>query len=452
MRKLWKKINVTAVAAAVLAAAMVCSASAAFETPAFTDVPKSHWAYTFIETAAGKGWVSGTGGGKFEPAKNLTNAEFVTMLVNAWYPDDYAEIKPNVGSAYWWTPYLHTASVVGMLMNTEVGESYFENDLEFPASAANTKISRYEMALMIANVMKQKKITVDSGKLSAAPGSIADYSSIPEKYKDAVATCFAAGVLSGKGEGKFAGQDNLTRAESAAVLCNIYKLFSGEDLTGGSGTTNPVNPDPVVPEEPEQPDQPVVGRDANGYTTAASVNSVNPKVGKSDDYKTKGRADTPNKNGYYTAANVDFGEAKLVYEFLDMVNEARAAEGHAPVTWTNLDSMEEYTLLRAQELTVVHSHERPGYSEANPGEKYSFLGEIIAGDDNNNSARITKVFDAWMNSPGHRRSIMEDAYITMCAAKVKNHWIITFGGSGTPNFIDSGSEVSYERHNGWLTD
>ena len=80
------------------------------------------------------------------------------------------------------------------------------------------------------------------------------------------------------------------------------------------------------------------------------------------------------------------------------------------------------------------------------------LGEIIAGDDNNNSARITKVFDAWMNSPGHRRSIMEDAYITMCAAKVKNHWIITFGGSGTPNFIDSGSEVSYERHNGWLTD
>lgn len=442
MRKLWKKINVTAVVAAVLAVTMVCSAFAAFETPTFTDVPKSHWAYTFIETAAGKGWVSGTGGGKFEPTKNLTNAEFVTMLVNAWYPDDYAEIKPNVGSAYWWTPYLHTASIVGMLLNTEVGESYFENDLEFPASAANTKISRYEMALMIANVMKQKKITVDSGKLSAAPGSIADYSSIPEKYKDAVTTCFAAGVLSGKGEGKFAGQDNLTRAESAAVLCNIYKLFSGEDLTGGSGTTTP-----VVPEEPEQPEQPIGGRDTNGYTTAASVNSANPKVGKSDDYKTKGRADTPNKNGYYTAANVDFGEAKLVYEFLDMVNEARAAEGHAPVTWTNLDSMEEYTLLRAQELTVVYSHERPGYSENNPGEKYNFLGEIIAG---NRTAE--KTFEDWMNSPGHRRSIMEDAYVTMCAARNGNNWVITFGGSGDPGSIDAGAEVSYERENGWLTD
>lgn len=264
MRKLWKKINVTAVAAAVLAVTMVFSAFAAFETPAFTDVPKSHWAYTFIETAAGKGWVSGTGGGKFEPTKNLTNAEFVTMLVNAWYPDDYAEIKPNVGSAYWWTPYLHTASVVGMLMNTEVGESYFENDLEFPASAANTKISRYEMALMIANVMKQKKITVDSSELSAARNSIADYSSIPEKYKDAVTTCFAAGVLSGKGEGKFAGQDNLTRAESAAVLCNIYKLFSGEDLTGGSGTTTP----DIGEFNPSEGDQDsfkyVIPADANG--------------------------------------------------------------------------------------------------------------------------------------------------------------------------------------------
>ena len=445
MRKLWKKINVTAVVAAVLAATMVFSAFAAFETPTFTDVSKSHWAYTFIETAAGKGWVSGTGGGKFEPTKNLTNAEFVTMLVNAWYPDDYAEIKPNVGSAYWWTPYLHTASVVGMLMNTKVGESYFENDLEFPASAANTKISRYEMALMIANVMKQKKITVDSGKLSAAPGSIADYSSIPEKYKDAVTTCFAAGVLSGKGEGKFAGQDNLTRAESAAVLCNIYKLFSGEDLTGG-GTTTPSNPDPVVPEQPEQP---IGGRDANGYTTAASVNSVNPKVGKSDDYKTKGRADTPNKNGYYTAANVDFGDAKLVYEFLDMVNEARAAEGHAPVTWTNLDSMEEYTLLRARELTVVYSHERPGYSEDNPGEMYNFLGENIA-EGFGGSAKRT--FDAWMNSSGHRRAIMDDAQVTMCAAKCGKYWVITFGGSGAPSLMDAACLVSYERDNGWLTD
>ena len=53
MRKLWKKINVTAVVAAVLAVTMVFSAFAAFETPTFTDVPKSHWAYTFIETAAG---------------------------------------------------------------------------------------------------------------------------------------------------------------------------------------------------------------------------------------------------------------------------------------------------------------------------------------------------------------------------------------------------------------
>lgn len=432
----------------IMTLGMFVQAFAVYETPSFTDVPKSHWAYTFIETAAGKGWVSGTGGGKFEPTKNLTNAEFVTMLVNAWYPDDYAEIKPNVGSTYWWTPYLHTASIVGMLLNTEVGESYFESDLEFPASVANTKISRYEMALMIANVMKQKKITVDSSELSAARNSIADYSSIPEKYKDAVATCFAAGVLSGKGEGKFAGQDNLTRAESAAVLCNIYKLFSGEDLTGG-GTTTPSNPDPVMPEQPEQP---IVGRDANGYTTAASVNSVNPKVGKSDDYKTKGRADEPNKNGYYTAANIDFGDAKLVYEFLDMVNEARAAEGHAPVTWTNLDSMEEYTLLRAQELTVVHSHERPGYSEDDPGEKYNFLSEIIAGNDNNNSTRIAKVFEGWMNSPGHRRAIMDDAQVTMCAAKVKNHWVITFGGSGAPSLMDAACLVSYERDNGWLLD
>ena len=159
--------------------------------------------------------------------------------------------------------------------------------------------------------------------------------------------------------------------------------------------------------------------------------------------KTKGRADTPNKNGYYTAANVDFGDAKLVYEFLDMVNEARVAEGHAPVTWTDLDSMEEYTLLRARELNELYSHERPGSQYG------GFTKEVAAEGFGGNTERT---FDGWMNSPGHRRTIMEDSNIFMCAAKCNKYWIITFGGSGAPGLLEGGALVDYEKQNGWLTD
>ena len=46
----------------------------------FLDVPKSFWGYESIERAAQLGYVNGVGGGKFEPNRQLTRAEFVTML------------------------------------------------------------------------------------------------------------------------------------------------------------------------------------------------------------------------------------------------------------------------------------------------------------------------------------------------------------------------------------
>lgn len=72
----------------------------------FLDVPKSFWGYESIERAAQLGYVNGVGGGRFEPNRQLTRAEFVTMLYrmagksaastaaaftdvpqNAWYRD-----------------------------------------------------------------------------------------------------------------------------------------------------------------------------------------------------------------------------------------------------------------------------------------------------------------------------------------------------------------------------
>lgn len=45
----------------------------------FSDVLESHWAYKFIDSAATKGWVGGYPDGTFEPDKNITRAEVVTI-------------------------------------------------------------------------------------------------------------------------------------------------------------------------------------------------------------------------------------------------------------------------------------------------------------------------------------------------------------------------------------
>lgn len=49
-------------------------------TMRFTDVSDSHWAYSYIVSAATKGWINGYTDGTFRPDNNITRAEVVTMV------------------------------------------------------------------------------------------------------------------------------------------------------------------------------------------------------------------------------------------------------------------------------------------------------------------------------------------------------------------------------------
>ena len=51
----------------------------------FTDVEPGFWAYSFIEQAAEKGYVSGTSSTTFTPNQPVTNAEWMTMITRAFY-------------------------------------------------------------------------------------------------------------------------------------------------------------------------------------------------------------------------------------------------------------------------------------------------------------------------------------------------------------------------------
>jgi hypothetical protein len=50
----------------------------------FTDVSKSHWAYTTIRSATAKGLMVGYGNGKFGPSDTLTNSQIAQNLFNAY--------------------------------------------------------------------------------------------------------------------------------------------------------------------------------------------------------------------------------------------------------------------------------------------------------------------------------------------------------------------------------
>ena len=85
MKKIFNNKVVSIVVALALVCGVVMSAFAAndYVNPTFTDVPKSHWGYTFVEKAVEKGWVSGMGDGTFAPNNSKRQCHLFPVLRHA---------------------------------------------------------------------------------------------------------------------------------------------------------------------------------------------------------------------------------------------------------------------------------------------------------------------------------------------------------------------------------
>lgn len=259
--------------------------------PTFTDVPTTHWAYSYIEEMAEKGIMDGVGNGRFAPTQELSTAEFATMIARAFWPNALSEYTVDErffeNPSAWWVPYVGLVDWKNGLLNT-VAYSEMQNHPSNGGTGlyvyqwgnyVTEPISRYDMASMIYNLMTAKQVSLPTAsEQTAARSQINDWDHVPPLYQTAVSVSYAAGILNGKDGGLFAGSDTMTRAEAAAVISRLLAKGIGPDQA--SVTPAPTSPTP----------SPAAGgeKDADGYTTANSVNSVKPSVGKSDAYKTKG--------------------------------------------------------------------------------------------------------------------------------------------------------------------
>ena len=183
----------------------------------FTDVPSNYWGYSYITEAASKGLVSGTGNGQYQPEAALTQTQFVTMVCNMFYSTAVA----NQGtSSQWWLPYMNVSRGAGLLANTTIAQQYSANG--WNASVDRTTITRYDMAQILANVATaQSWEAPDSLTLMYARLLIEDWDSIPSQYRNAVASSYARGFLTGDENRNFNGEASTTRAQAAVVLCAL---------------------------------------------------------------------------------------------------------------------------------------------------------------------------------------------------------------------------------------
>ena len=182
----------------------------------FSDVPTTHWAHDYIEKAVAEGWVNGVGNNRFAPDKEISYAEFSTMLVRAYYED---ELNAYAGSSDpWFMPYCTVAHDLRLYDGTNMGQSAFD-------AIAEISCNRYEMAQLLYNILNDQDAMpeYDAASIQA---KIGDWSSITGKYKDAVAGVFAAGLIGGvDANGTFNGDGVMTRAQAATVMCRLAELI-----------------------------------------------------------------------------------------------------------------------------------------------------------------------------------------------------------------------------------
>jgi len=228
-------------AALALGACLLIGSAQAVKASDFTDLKSNHWAYSYIDKAAGAGLVSGMGNGKFGPEEKLSNAQFITMVCNLLYEDNVKSFPSGSGSS-WWLPYLNAAQSVGILDNTTIAAERAAASA-WSAKMANAEINRYDMAQIMMNVAKQEGwSSATSAQISAAKSQIADWSSIPSKYQDAVASAYAKKYLSGMdSQGTFLGTATMNRAQGAVVLCKLSDENETAQNPVYTNTTNLVN-------------------------------------------------------------------------------------------------------------------------------------------------------------------------------------------------------------------
>lgn len=206
------KQRITRCIAMILVIVVTCSygvMAVGANTPTFSDVPETFWAYEQIERAYDAGVMAGTyyneqtGERRFSPEGELTIAQWVVILTRAFYA---SEVDASTVTGTWYAKNDAVAKAHNLYnkMGTVVMDS---------------PCTRAQMALIIYNVMVDKGADMPSqAELQATKAKIPDINKNSFVYHDAIATCYYLGLLVGTDNaGSFAGNHALNRAQSAIV-------------------------------------------------------------------------------------------------------------------------------------------------------------------------------------------------------------------------------------------
>ena len=184
-------------------------------TPAdkFNDVEDNFWAAEDIYLLRDAGIINGKSVAEFDPEGAVTRAEFTKMIAQLFGVEATSgAVKfEDCGDADWFTPYVAAAVEAGLVTGY--------SDTEF---APDKTITREEACTIIGRGLK----AVAEGELT-----FTDASDVSEYAAEYVAMLAAKGFINGYEDGSFLPANEITRAESARIVANVFKSLKAEAET-----------------------------------------------------------------------------------------------------------------------------------------------------------------------------------------------------------------------------
>lgn len=216
----------------LLTVLLLCALLAGLSAPAlaYTDLPQDNWAYPVMTQAVTLGVLTGGDDGYMYPTNSLTWGQCLIMLGRSFYQPTLAKY-PFVEGEHWAKGAYAAALELGVLTQTDF--------LPVSLPGLDNPITRQDTAELVSRVLV-RLFEVEPTGLDPAAAAFSDFSTLPEPYRAAVLQCCSLGIIKGKDDGRFAGGDNLTRAEGAALLVRALTLVE----------EGPGDGDAQVPDEP----------------------------------------------------------------------------------------------------------------------------------------------------------------------------------------------------------
>ena len=176
-----------------------------YNPKSFTDLANHKWASDAIIRLAARGIINGITETTYGPAKNITRADFTTLIVRTFgFEGDvatFADVAPNT----------YYAESVGIAKTLGIVGGVNATDF-----APTAEISRQDMMVIIARALEAAgyELSAENAPEFDDLDQVADYA------KDAVAKLTAAGIIAGK-NGMIDPMGKATRAEVAVILDRI---------------------------------------------------------------------------------------------------------------------------------------------------------------------------------------------------------------------------------------